>query len=244
MNDKVAQPRPERKAVLFEFKFAENAAPGVFEGYGSVAGNEDDYGDVIQNGAFAGVLARHQTKGTMPKMLLNHGSMGSMFGGDPMADLPIGKWTSMSEDAKGLECKGRLINLDTESGKRIYGAMKEGELGGLSIGYRAGDFVRGTKPNEPRRTIKSIKDLLEVSPVTFPANEMATIGSIKGAGLTEREFERLLTRDAGLSRSEALVVINRGVKAYLAMRDAGDDQGLTGLLEQLRSTRKLLTIPL
>jgi len=78
-----------------------------------------------------------------------------------LGDLPIGKWQALSEDSHGLASKGRLINLDTESGKRIYGAMKEGELDGLSIGYRVGEFARGTKSNEPRRTIKTIKDLLK-----------------------------------------------------------------------------------
>jgi HK97 family phage prohead protease len=232
---------PERRAIGCEFKFVAGGEPGTFDGYGSVFNNEDDYGDVILPGAFAPVLARHQAKNSMPKMLINHGSMGGgLFGGsDPMADLPIGKWLSMSEDSHGLQVKGKLINLDTEHGKRIYGAMKEGELGGLSIGYRAGDFTRGTKPNEPRRTIKTMKELFEVSPVTFPANELATIGAVKGAGMTEREFERLLTRDAGLSRSEALVVMNRGFKALLATRDAGKT-GFAGVLDHLRSVRRLI----
>ena len=56
-----------------------------------------------------------------------------------MADLPVGYWNTMSEDTHGLRCKGRLINLDTESGKRIYGAMKERALDGLSIGHVVGD---------------------------------------------------------------------------------------------------------
>ena len=147
-----------RKSIRYQFKFIEEAtAPGTFEGYGSVFGNEDDGGDLILSGAFTGVLARHAAKGSMPKMLLNHGSMGGgLFGGnDPLADLPIGKWQVLSEDTHGLASKGRLINLDTESGKRIYGAMKEGELDGQSIGYQVGEFTRGTKPNEPRRTIKT-----------------------------------------------------------------------------------------
>ncbi len=231
-----------QSAVRFEYKFIEEGAPaGTFEGYGSVFGNEDDNGDVILPGAFASVLARHQAKGTMPKMLLNHGSMGGGFFGtsDPMADLPIGKWTSISEDSHGLPVKGRLINLDTERGKNIYGAMKEGELGGLSIGYRAGDFVRGTKPNEPRRTIKSMKNLIEVSPVTFPANELATVSGVKSLISTERAFERLLMRDAGLSQAEALIVMNRGVKALLAMRASGGT-GLADVLSKLRSTRQLI----
>lgn len=229
----------ERKAVEFQYKFVEDGAPaGTFEGYGSVFGNEDDYGDVIQPGAFASVLAKHQAKGTMPKMLLNHGSMGSMFGGsDPMADLPIGKWSAMSEDAHGLQTKGRLINLDTESGKRIYGAMKENELNGLSIGYRVGDFVRGSKPNEPRRTIKTIKDLVEISPVTFPANELANIGAVKCAAQikTIRVFEEVLRDVLGFSHAKAKAIAANGFKSS----DPRDEDGaISGLLDTLVSVRK------
>ena len=81
--------RSERKSVAFEYKFVdEGTAPGTFEGYGSVFNNEDDGGDLILPGAFAGAIQRHQAKSTMPKMLLNHGSMGGFFGGsDPTADL-------------------------------------------------------------------------------------------------------------------------------------------------------------
>jgi hypothetical protein len=89
----------------------------------------------------------------MPKMLLNQGGMGGwMSSPSPEDMLPIGKWKDMAPDSHGLQSKGRLINLDTETGKRVYGAMKEGELSDLSIGYIARDFVRGTKPNEPRRS--------------------------------------------------------------------------------------------
>lgn len=227
---------PERKAFTFEYKFVnEDTSPGTFEGYASVFNNEDDGGDKILPGAFSSVLARHKANGTMPKMLLNHGSMGAaLFGGnDPMADLPIGSWQAMSEDNHGLQSKGRIINLDTERGKNIHGAMKEGVLDGQSIGYNVGEFTRGTKPNEPRRTIKTIKNLPEVSLVTFPMNELARTGSVK---MTEREFERLLTRDAGLSRSEALVVINQGFKTLLSTRDAGGC-GVDDVLEQIRSAR-------
>ncbi len=173
---------PERQASPFEYKFTEDGGDpaGTFEGYGSVFNNEDEGGDVMLPGAFKRTLANHKRAGTMPKMLLNHGSMGlgAMVGSDPMADLPIGKWKAMFEDGKGLEVKGRLINLDTERGKSIYGAMKEGELRGLSIGYRVKDFVRGTKPSEPRRQLKEV-DLFEVSPVTFPMNTQAGVSTVK-----------------------------------------------------------------
>jgi HK97 family phage prohead protease len=210
------KPKSSTGRAVFEYKFVEEAAsPGTFEGYGSVFNNEDDGGDLIQPGAFAGVIQRHQAKATMPKMLLNHGSMGGGFfgGNDPMADLPIGCWSTMSEDTHGLQCKGRLINLDTESGKRVYGALKEHALDGLSIGYTVGEFTRGTKPNEPRRTIKTIKSLPEVSLVTFPMNELARTSTVKAADVrTVREFEDFLREVGGFSHAAAKSIARAGFK--------------------------------
>lgn len=219
----------ERKASAFEYKFTDGdgSDAGTFEGYGSVFGNKDSYGDVMAPGAFQKTLARHKSIGSMPKMLLNHGSMGGgLFGGsDPMADLPIGKWNDMSEDSHGLQVKGRLINLDTERGKSIYGAMKEGELGGLSIGYMVKEFERGTKPDEPKRTIKSV-DLFEVSPVTFPANEMAGVNAIKSMRdiKTIREFEDFLRDVGGFSHAAAKAIAARGFKAF--QPDPRDEDGI------------------
>lgn len=204
----------EHRCVSFEYKFVGEAA-GAFEGYGAVFNNEDDGGDLIQPGAFTKTLQEYQARGKMPKMLLNHGSAGSGFFGasDPMADVPIGKWTSMSEDTHGLNVKGQLINLDTERGKTIHGAMKEGELDALSIGYKATNFIRGSKENEPRRTIKEIK-LYEVSPVTFPMNNLAVINAVKGAGIkTVREFEAFLRDVGGFSHTAARSIAIHGFKS-------------------------------
>lgn len=216
----------------FEFRLSDSGRPGQFEGYGSVFNNEDDYGDVVLPGAFTKTLNDHQARGRMPKMLLNHGGLAGMFASPAPEDLiPIGKWTAMSEDTRGLLCKGQLFNLDTELGKRIHGAMKEGELDGLSIGYRAREVIRGTKENEPRRQLKAI-DLIEVSPVTFPANAAATVTSIKNAPriTTVREFETFL-RDAGrFSHQAARAIAAGGFKAAPEPRDEdGDDDFLAEL---------------
>ena len=229
--DSVDKPKASRiasgfecKVTAFEYKFLEGdgVPAGTFEGYGSVFNNEDDYGDLVSPGAFTKTLAQYRSSNTMPKMLLNHGGLGGMFASPAPEDLiPVGKWTSMSEDMHGLACKGQLINLDTESGKRLYGAMKEGQLDGLSIGYQAKDFTRGTKENEPRRTLKAIH-LIEVSPVTFPANTSALISGIKSRrALDITSIERAL-RDAGLSRNEAKALLAEGYKA-LSLRDAETD---------------------
>ena len=214
------------KGAVFEFQFKEDngASPGQFEGYGSVFNNEDDGGDMMLPGAFDRTLAQHRAGGTMPKMLLNHGGMGGFFGSPSPEDLlPVGKWNDLSPDQHGLAGKGQLINLDTESGKKLYGAMKEGQLSDMSIMYVPRDFTRGTKPNEPRRSLKSV-DLLEMGPVTFPMNRLATINTVKSAlaGLAPQDMRDLETalRDGGLSRSDAVKAC--AVFKTLLQRDAGD----------------------
>ena len=140
----------------------------------------------------------------------------------------------MSEDTHGLQCKGRLINLDTENGKRIYGAMKERALDGLSIGYTVGEFTRGTKPNEPRRTSKSIKSLPEVSLVTFPMNELARTGAIEAADIrAARDFEEALRDVFGFSHAAAKSIAQRGFKAA----DAGSSR-LDRFVALLRDVRR------
>lgn len=201
-----------------EVKFASGGEPGTFEGYGAVFGNVDSYGDVIQKGAFKATLRDWGKSKKLPPMLVQHG--GWMM--SDMDALPIGVWESMSEDDTGLYVKGRLINLDTERGKTIHGGMKEGVLDGMSIGYRAKEFALGTKPEEPRRTLKAI-DLIEVSVVTFPANGKARVSSVKAADSikTIRDFEDFL-RDVGrFSHTAAKAIAARGFKAT----DPRDEDG-------------------
>ncbi|MEX0297417.1 HK97 family phage prohead protease, partial [Pseudomonas putida] len=45
---------------------------GEFEGYGSVFGVEDSYGDVVVRGAFAASLAKWKEKARLPAMLWQH----------------------------------------------------------------------------------------------------------------------------------------------------------------------------
>lgn len=216
----------------FEVKFSDASTPGAFEGYGAVFGNVDAYGDVIQKGAFKDTLKDWNKSKKLPPMLVQHG--GWMM--TDMDALPIGMWEGMSEDDTGLYVKGRLINLDTERGKTIHGAMKEGALDGMSIGYRAKEFSLGTKPDEPRRTLKKI-DLMEVSVVTFPANGKARVSSVKSARDFDsedfREIEASL-RTKGLSRTDAVKAVS-GLKEWL-QRDAaepGTDPRDEGTAERL-----------
>lgn len=204
------------------FKFAQGADDGTFSGYGAVFGNVDSYGDVIAKGAFKDTLKSATKSGNWPAMLLQHG--GGFFSASAEDMMPVGIWTDMSEDDKGLKVEGKLA-LATRRGSETYALMKmepRPAISGLSIGYRAVqdqvDYGDGTKA--PRRTLKKV-DLFECSIVTFPANDKALIDSVKGGMPTEREFEDYLVRDAGFSRSQAKTVISSGFKTLKNARDAG-----------------------
>jgi len=154
-----------------------------FSGYGAYFGNIDSYGDIIAPGAFAKSLANHEAAGTMPLMLLNHDAW----------SVPIGLWKSMSEDDKGLAVNGELI--DTTAGRDAYVALKAGAITGLSIGFR----ISGYEIDGKTRTITEA-ELLEVSVVTFPANDLARVNAVKSVGATmnDEELEDAL-KGAGFS---------------------------------------------
>lgn len=217
---------------LRELKFAadEGAQAMSFSGYGAVFGNVDSYGDVIDAGAFSKFLADVKSGNQpWPAMLSQHG--GWQMSAEDMT--PIGVWTDFAEDGHGLKVTGQLA--DTPRGLEMYKLMKMSPrpaIDGMSIGYIAKEWEPRSKPEDPKRKLKRI-DLIEVSMVTRPANGKARVESVK-SDWTERDFERLLTRDAGLSRSDALVVINQGFKSLIAMRDAGSSE-LAELAQALKA---------
>lgn len=193
-------------AVPLELKFAGGGEDvGSFEGYGAVFNNVDSYFDVIEPGAFKASLAQRAAEGRrLPPMRLMHGS-----GAEGMT--PIGVWTEMAEDSAGLIVKGRISNMDLESGRKIYGLLRDGAFGGLSIGFTIPPL--GSKPGsgaagEPARYIQAV-DLLEVSIVDDPANPLATVYAMKSMqgyvthSVNPRELEKGLRREVGLSRSDS-----------------------------------------
>lgn len=222
----------DRLRLDMEVKFSEDKSSGVFSGYGAIFGNTDSYGDVIQKGAFKDTLRAWEDKGKYPPMLLQHGG-GFLGGADDL--LPVGKWNAMEENSKGLKVEGELFALNTDRGAYLYDGLKSGALDGLSIGYRAKEFVMGTKPSEPRRTLKSL-DLVELSIVTFPANDKARVGAVKAASdiKTIREFEELLRNGTlpALSASEAKALLSGGFKALFAERDAGTGDDLAEIVRR------------
>lgn len=198
--------------TINEFK-ADEANPRSFTGYGSVFDTVDSYGDTIVKGAFKPSLKEWKAKGKLPKLLLQHGG-GGWFSQNADDLVPIGKWDEMREDDHGLFVRGHLFDVETDRTKAVHIAMKEGELDGLSIGFK----TRKWKYDEETevRTLTEI-ELWECSIVTFPANDPARIESVRSAGEplpTERDFEAFL-RDAGFSKRQAQAIVVDGFEHFL-----------------------------
>lgn len=197
---------PATKHLARPFELKELKEDGSFSGYGSIFGNVDLGDDIVEKGAFARSLKEHKAAKSMPKLLWQHDTR-----------QPIGIYTEMVEDEKGLYVEGQLA-LKTVQGAEAYELLKMGALGGLSIGYRVKTYEYDTETYIRKLTDV---DLWECSLVTFAMNPEAQVSGVKGAELTEREFEQILTRDAGFSRSQAIVIINDGFKSLKTTRDAG-----------------------
>ncbi len=139
-------------------------------------------------------------------MLLQHGG----FFGPAEDSIPIGQYTKMAEDEKGLYVEGQLFGLTTPKGTYIHEGMKAGELDALSIGYEAIDVSYGKKPDEPRRTLKKV-NLFEVSVVLFGMNQSALIDSAKSIEdfKTLADAETYLRDVAGFSQRQAVAFVSR-----------------------------------
>lgn len=137
--------------------------------------------------------------------------------------------------------RGKL-NMGVQRGKEAYALLKEGDIDGLSIGYRIKEYSVDTDSGV--WTLEKL-DLMEVSVVSIGANEDATISSVKAAKashelmerlkagdqLTEREFETWL-KGLGLSNSQAERAVRVNLKGQGEPVKAANDA-----LELLKALR-------
>lgn len=217
-----------RETRSFNLSLKATGDDGTIEGYGSVFGVRDNWDDIIAKGAFAASLAAHKAAGTMPAMLWQHES-----------DEPIGVWTEMKEDAKGLYIKGQLV-LETMRGKEAHALLKAGALNGLSIGFMSKQWSYDTETDI--RTLTEV-DLWEVSLVTFPANEKARVTNVKASPdelATPKDAERIL-REAGFSKSDATAIVSRVMRMGEERSDSAKSaaaaiKAASRLLESIKSS--------
>ncbi len=139
---------------------------GVFAGYASVFGAVDLGKDVIAPGAFEKSLKSRGAEGV--RMLFQH---------DPST--PIGRWTKIREDARGLYVEGKLAK-GVAKADEVLNLMRSRALDGLSIGFQT---VRSKK--DAKAGVRQIleADLWEISVVTFPMLPVARVSEVKEYGL-------------------------------------------------------------
>lgn len=167
---------------------------GVFSGYASVFGGVDSYGDTIYAGAYEKTIAERERP---IQMRWNH--YGEI----------IGKWTRMEEDEKGLYVEGELTPGHSKA-QDVYASLIHGAITGMSIGYKPRKFEENDKGGYDLYEI----DLVEISVVESPADLNAQVNRIKSdvdEFKTLKEFEDLLRESGGLSKSDALWVVE-GIK--------------------------------
>ena len=179
---------------------------GFFSGYGAVFGNLDWYNDIILPGAFKQTLTDWAAKGKYPPVLWNHST-----------NEPIGVYTKMVEDEKGLYVEGKLLINDVPRAKSTHALLKAGAIDGMSIGYRT--IKSSYNENTDVRELIQL-GLDEISIVTMPANEKSTVTSVKskledGELPTLPEFEKFL-RESGFSKSQATAIAGNGLRHLLS----------------------------
>ncbi len=135
---------------------------GAFAGYASLFETPDLSNDIIAPGAFAQCLARRAPRDI--KLLFQHD-----------ASQPIGVWTTLREDVRGLYVEGQLA-LDNSNAANIQALLRSGAIDGLSIGFKTITASRNARTGQRRLTKL---DLWEISIVTFPMLPQAKITALK-----------------------------------------------------------------
>lgn len=175
------------KCLPFELKAS--SGDGTFEGLCAAFMNIDSSGEIIDPEAFNADLPAFMQDGFIGG--LNHNW-----------DNPIGKPLAATPTKAGLQVKGKISN--TPHGMECKTLMSDGVVKKMSIGYMTmGDMYledmdacmaywqsKSYTPNAQdmarcqygARVLTRVK-LYEFSPVTVPANDLATITAVKNAAL-------------------------------------------------------------
>jgi len=133
------------------------------------------YDEIIENGALADTDLKDV------RFLINHNT--DMIPLARSRNNNANSTMQMSVDDEGMAIR---VDLDTENNseaKALYSAVERGDISGMSFMFQVDkDAWDDVDTDHPTRTIRSIKRVLEVSAVTFPAYEQT---SIQARGLSD-----------------------------------------------------------
>jgi len=191
--------RKEIRAFNFELRAEQNEGRGRIEGRAIVFGSQTDigwYDEIIDKGALDDTDLRDV------RMLVNHNT--DMI---PLARSRNNNENStmqLSVDDEGMVIRADLDIENNSDAKNLYSAVSRGDISGMSFMMIVdGDKWANLDSDHPTRTITSIKKVLEVSAVTWPAYEATSIearglagalesakASLESAKAEQREVER------------------------------------------------------
>jgi HK97 family phage prohead protease len=220
----------QTKTRTFGLNVKEIGERGSFCGYLSVFDVIDSYREVVAPGAFKGTLEEWGNKGQLPPLLWQH-----------RAAEPIGPFTSMKEDAKGLYVEARLLVDDIARAREAWALLKAKVISGMSIGF---SVMPGGEEYDSRAGIAILTevDLWEGSLATFPANEAAVVETVKARALIERirastdggraptvrEFEEALRDALTFSRADAKTLASLVIGRLQRDADSGEPAKVDG----------------
>lgn len=158
----------ERRLITTELRATTEDGKRKIGGYAAVFNSLSvvlwDFREEIAPGAFAEAIAKNNVRA-----LWNHDTS-EVLGASANGTLYL------AEDATGLRFELELP--DTQRGRDAYTLIERGDVAQMSFGFRSlpdGDEWRIDENGQYiRRLLKA--DLLEVSPVTFPAYPATTVG--------------------------------------------------------------------
>ena len=207
-----------------QLKFS-NEKEGSFEGYASVFNGVDSYRDTILPGAFKETISE---KRIIP-MFINHDAY----------SIPVGQYTNLKEDEKGLLVKAQ-IDMNHHLGPSLYSALKNKSMDAMSIGFRIRKGGAYEDEETSTRKITNI-DLKEISVVNFPADKEARVSVVKSEIQdlnTLKDFEYFLRDSGSFTKSSATAFVSR--LKHVVQRDVEDMDEITKQLVYQKNTKSLI----
>lgn len=189
-------------------------------GYASHFLSVDSYGTAIKRGAFRKTI---RERGDKIPVLWQHNP-----------DTPIGKPTLLKEDTTGLFFNAS-ISEGTTHGRDVMALLRDGVPLGMSFGFQtikdraatdddqldysgAPDFFKGKHGKAEVRVIEEVR-LWEISAVTFPANEQATINDVRAIAEADAITSLIEHMRAGTLTDDQAALVADLVDAFTARQE-------------------------
>jgi HK97 family phage prohead protease len=199
-------------------------AAGIFAGHGAVFTTTDLGGDAIQPGAFTDTLRKINARGTPLPILWSHDQ-----------SKPVGKFTTLREDAKGLYVEGKLT-MSTQAAKDAFAYLRDRAVSGLSIGY---DVPKGGAEFKNGVRLLHKLDLHEISLVAVPMHPDARVTEVKMLDCADpRELKNYLRQTHNFSRSKAAAAAEALWKILRGEDHVTESERLSDAIESFTNSLK------